>query len=69
MIKEATQLRTESKDLAKVGINISNKPVIQGSKPGPVSAPPKKTPPKTKNPKDKKYLTAQIHDEKAATDL
>ncbi len=64
MIKEATQLRTESKDLAKVGINISNKPAIQGSKPGPASAPPK-----TKNPKDKKYLTAQIHDEKAATDL
>jgi len=28
MVKEATQLRTVEKDLARAGINVANKPVI-----------------------------------------
>jgi len=32
MIREATQLRTLEKDLAKAGINVVSKPVIQEAK-------------------------------------
>ena len=51
MIKEATQLKTVEKDLAKAGINIANKPVIMEAKPEPLPAPPKPVPKKTKKAK------------------